>query len=307
MLDAGPAPAVDGLVVVADREYLRATTGQQPQPGVLEPVGVLELVHQQMAEPGAVMLQQLGVRQQQLLGAQQDLGEIHQAAAATELVVGGIDLDLQAQGRIPVVFDGGCAQALVLAAVDEPLQLLRRPALLVEAHGPHHPPDDAQLVVGVDDLEVLRQSGLLPVGAQHAMRQAVEGADPHAARRYPEQALDPAPHLAGGLVGEGHGQQAEGRDALDLHQPGEPVHQHPGLAGTGAGEHQQVPGRRGHGLALGGIEPVEQAGDVVVHPVHQSEDTRTWEGGAPRAIRCRRLWASSSGVPATWMSKPRRL
>ncbi len=128
VLDAGAAPAVDGLVVVADREHPAAVPGQQPQPGVLDAVGVLELVDQDMAETGAVVFEDLWPLQPELVGAQQDLGEVDQPGAPAQVLVGLVDLDLGAQIGIALVLDVLRPQALVLAPIDEPLDLARRPA-----------------------------------------------------------------------------------------------------------------------------------------------------------------------------------
>ena len=56
----------------------------------------------------------------------------------------------------------------------------------------HHALDQAQLVVGVEHLEAFRQLRVLPVQAQQAVRQAVEGADPHAARAAAQLRVDAA-------------------------------------------------------------------------------------------------------------------
>ena len=48
--DFGTAEGVDRLVVVADREHRRAFAGQQLQPAVLEHVGILELIDQNLAK-----------------------------------------------------------------------------------------------------------------------------------------------------------------------------------------------------------------------------------------------------------------
>jgi hypothetical protein len=54
---SAPRKRVDALVVVADAEHgcLRAAAGQQLQPAVLQHVGVLELVDQDVAEAALVV------------------------------------------------------------------------------------------------------------------------------------------------------------------------------------------------------------------------------------------------------------
>ncbi|OLG95862.1 hypothetical protein BXO582_20310, partial [Xanthomonas oryzae pv. oryzae] len=60
--------------------------------GVLDGVGVLELVHQNLAEARAVMRQQRGRVAQQLVRAQQQFGEIQQPGAVAAFLVGRIHL-----------------------------------------------------------------------------------------------------------------------------------------------------------------------------------------------------------------------
>ena len=54
-----------------------------------------------------------------------------------------------------------------------------------------------------------------------------------------QQRLDAVAHLGRGLVGEGDREDAVRRDALDLHQPRDPVREHARLAAAGAGEHER--------------------------------------------------------------------
>ena len=114
-----------------------------------------------------------------------------------------------------------------------------------------------RLVLGVEDLEALRQPGLAPMQAQQPVREAVEGADPQRAAGIPEQGLDAPAHFRGGLVGEGDGEDAVRRGALHLDQPGDAVHQHARLAAARAREHQRRAERRGHGLPLRVVQTVE--------------------------------------------------
>ena len=136
-------------------------------------------------------------------------------------------------------------------------------ALLVEVHRLDDPLDRRELVARIEDLEALRQRRELPVGAQEAVAQAVEGADPHAAHRNREHRVEPRQHLLGGLVGEGHGQHAAGRELAGLDQPGDPRGQDAGLARAGAGEDERRLGRQGDGGELLGIEAFEQARGTV--------------------------------------------
>ena len=261
---------VDALVVVADRED-RAGGGlaqrvalarhrrEHLQPGVLQPVGVLELVDQDVAEARAVVRAQVRVVAQQLEAAQHQLGEVDHALALALVLVGLVDLgELLRLGVAHL--DVLRAQAVLLGAGDEPGDLLGHEALLVELHRADHPLDGADRVARVEDLEGLRQIRLLPVRAQEAVAQAVEGADPHAAHVEGQHRRQAREHFLGGLVGEGHRHQAAGRDLAGLQQPGDAGGQHPGLAGAGAGEDQRGLGRQRHRGELFRVEVRQQAG-----------------------------------------------
>ena len=140
--------------------------------------------------------------------------------------------------------------ALVLLRVDEPQDLARYPARLVEIERLQDLAQHPRLILGIQDLKALRQARFAPMDAQQPMRQAVEGAQPHGAARQSQQGFDAAAHFRRGLVGEGDREDAVRRGALDLDQPGDPMHQYPGLAAAGAGQHQGGAQRRGHRLPL---------------------------------------------------------
>ncbi len=96
-----------------------------------------------------------------------------------------------------------------------------------------------QRVVLVVDHEAARKSEVAGVAAQDAHARRVEGGDPEPLRGGTEQLLDAFAHLAGGLVGEGHGQDLFGRDAAGADQIGDAVHEHARLAAARAREDQQ--------------------------------------------------------------------
>ena len=262
VLHAGAAPAVDGLVVVAHHVGEARRADERLHPVVLDGVGVLELVHQHVAEAGAVVLDEPRCLAPQLVAPEQQLGEVHHAVALAGFLVGLVQLDHLPARRVAVVLEVLGAQALVLLRVDEPRHLARHPARLVEAEPADQALDEALLVLGVEDREALRQAGLAPVHAQQPVRDAVEGADPQRCRGQAELRLDARTHLARRLVGEGHGEDAVRRDALDLHQPGDAVREHARLAAAGAGEHQRRGERRRDRLPLCVVQRVEKMGDV---------------------------------------------
>jgi hypothetical protein len=136
------------------------------------------------------------------------------------------------------------AQAVLLAATDEPLRLLGRKTLVVDAELLHQPLDRRELVLGVQDLEALRQVGQFVMRAQEAVAQAVEGADPHATHIDRQHAGQARHHLLGGLVGEGHRQDAARRHLPGLQQPRDAGGQYPGLARASTGQDQGMLGRQ---------------------------------------------------------------
>ena len=113
------------------------------------------------------------------------------------------------------------------------------------------------LVVGVVDDEAAADADGLAIPPQHPGAQGVERAGLDVAAALTDEADDPLAELAGGLVGERHGEDAARRDALDADQIGDAVGEHAGLARAGAREDQQRPLRRGDGTGLLGVERLE--------------------------------------------------
>ncbi len=291
VLHPGPPPAVDGLVVVAHHEQVLRLGGKQAQPGVLDAVGVLELVHQHVTQLFAVETQEFRAVAQELEAAQEQFSEIHLPGPLAGLLVGGVDAHHPLRGGIAVAPQVSGPLAGVLAGVDPGLDLADREEVFVDLQGAEQPLEEPALVLGVEDLEALEETGLLPVATQQAVGEAVEGADPHAGGGAADERLDAPAHLGRGLVGKGHGQEAPGRGLLHPVQPGGTVHQHAGLATARTGEHQLAPARGTDGLALGIVEGVEEIGDV-----HGAEciNPRGRPGGRRRPVR----WSRGRAPPA---------
>ncbi|MCY1365652.1 hypothetical protein D9M69_525100 [compost metagenome] len=239
--------------VAADRRVAR----EHLQPCVLQAVGVLELVDQDVAEAPLVVLAHGLVVAQQLVAAQHQFAEVDHAFALALLFVQLVELDLLAV-VVAAGLDVAGAQAVFLGAGDEPLRLLGRKALVVDVELLHQALDGRELVLRVEDLEGRGQVGQLPVRAQQAVAQAVEGADPHAAHVHRQHRGQPRHHFLGGLVGEGDGQDATGGHLPRLQQPGDAGGEHPRLAGAGTGKDERVARGQRDGSKLLGVEVVQQ-------------------------------------------------
>ena len=189
---AGTAKCINALVVVTHGQHaaggveggiihrpLRACAGEHLDPGVLQLVGVLKLVNQDVAKAALVMLTYRVVVAQHLKTAQHQLAKVHHAFALALVFVELVNFCLLA--RLFVAhFHLVRAQAVFFAARDEVLGLLGRIALVVNGELLVQPFDGRELVLRVQNLKALRQVSQLEVGAQKPVAQAVKSANPHA-------------------------------------------------------------------------------------------------------------------------------
>ena len=90
----------------------------------------------------------------------------------------------------------------------------------------------------------------------------MESAHPEPADLIAGEALDPVPHLAGRLVGEGNGQDLVGEDAALLQQPRDPVSQDPGLARARPGDDEDRSLRGLDSPNLVVVEPADEPGTI---------------------------------------------
>ncbi len=257
--DVGAAERVDRLVVVADREDRVVFAGEHLEPRILQFVGVLKLVDQNVAETRLIVRAQRRVERQQFEAAQQQFREVHHAFALALLVVRLVQFD-----ELAVEVVGGVdilrTQALLLRVVDEVLKVLGRILLVVDFQPFHQPLDGRKLVGRVENLEGLRQAGIAVMRAQHPVAQGVEGADPHAARIDRQQRGQARHHFARGLVRKRDGEHGRRRCKTLLDQPRDAGNEHARLAAASAREDQRGFVGQRHGGELFGIQIGEQVG-----------------------------------------------
>ena len=248
VLDLGPAPPVDALVVVAHHADVAGGPHEVAQQVHLQAVGVLELVHQDVVELVAPVRPHVGVIADDLHGEDEEVVEIDRVH---RLLLGLVVAGHGDQQFIVLLAQG---LALVLGHADAGDEAARI-GLLVEPAAPHQDAADqrALLALGVDR-EVPLVAEAVDRLAEDADAERMERAQgklrPGSARHH---AADALAHLVGGLVGEGDGQDVLGRHSLVQHVR-DPRREHAGLAGARPRQHQHRPMQGQHRLALLRVE-----------------------------------------------------
>ena len=92
-------PILDALVVISHREDRSTAAGQQAQPAVLEHVGVLELVDQNVRESTLIVFADELVALQELVAAQKQFGKVDDPLALARAVPYGEPSDPWPQVR----------------------------------------------------------------------------------------------------------------------------------------------------------------------------------------------------------------
>ena len=210
-----------------------------------------------MSKAFLIMGENLGVVKPQFMGSQQNLTEIDHAATVTGLFIGLVNLQHGFTVVVVEMFYVGGPEAFILLPVDIPLALFRRPFIFVDLQRAIDAFDQPELVVAVEDLKVLYQAGFPPVASKQPVGKSVESSNPHATERLAEQRFDATAHFSRRLVGKCNCQDGEGRRLFCLQQPGDAVHQYPGLATARTCQHQQVGCGAGDGITLWFVERIE--------------------------------------------------
>ncbi len=242
------APAVDRLIVVADRRERRALAGQQFHQFVLARVGVLILVDQQIAQLVLPAVAHLLVLLEEFGGQTDQVVEIDRLIRMQRRHVITVD----DRGLMFVLVRGDRDRLLghdhaVLPQRDDRLDLadealVRRADLLL---------DHAEAVVRIHDRELRLQTNVFRFLPQNLHAERVEGADRqlvdgHFAaflagrgeRLAFEQLADALAHFQRGLVRERDGGDVARLEAFGFDQVGDFLRDHARLAAACAGEHE---------------------------------------------------------------------
>jgi hypothetical protein len=118
--------------------------------------------------------------------------------------------------------------------------------------------DGGHLVHRVVDHEIARQADMGGLAPEKPGAEGMKRRYPEAAIAVAQQQLDAFPHLFGGLVGEGDREHFVRLGQAAADQVRDPIRDDAGLSGSGAGQDEQRPIRVQNGLALFGIEGIEE-------------------------------------------------
>ena len=264
---------------------------EQPQPEILNDVGVLILVDEDIAQPVLILAQDFLVLAKQPQAFEQEIAEVDRVERLQPLLVGLVQRRPRAIGEGGGLGGGHMRgiEPAVLPAVDLPGERARRPALLVDVLRLQDLLEQPELVVRVEDREIGLEAHELGVTAQDLGADGMEGAHPGHAVEGAGQRLDSLAHLARGLVGEGDGEDLVSARFSRRDQMRDSRRQHARLADPGAREHQHRPVERLHRAALLRVQPGEVA--RFGQPARARGDAgprrRDLEGGIGRLERVR--------------------
>ena len=217
--------------------------GEEAQPKILDDVGVLVFVDQNIAKPALEALEDVAVLAEEPQRFEQEVAEIDGVQRLEAGLVGCVER------RAATAGEGGRLalrrvlriEPPVLPTIDESSQCARRPALVVEVLRLQDLLQQSELVVGVEDGEVRAEADQLGVHAQDLDADRMERAHPRHPLRGPGEEAHPFPHLARGLVGEGDRQNLVGARPARRDQMSDARREHAGFADAGAGENQHRP------------------------------------------------------------------
>ena len=278
------APAVDRLVVVADDGEVAAGAGQQRDEPVLDGVGVLELVDQDVAAALAPALEDLRELPEELERENQQIVEVDGIVGLQRARVarGG----LRGEDRVGVGAVAGIRLApLVLGARDRGEHAFGIDvAAADQAHLAERFLQSRKLVGGVVDREVALVAEVLDLAPQHAHAEGVERRDRRGLGPLADKFFHPLLQLLGRFVRESDREDRPGRDAA-LHEVGDAVRERARLAGAGTGEDQQRAVAVKDGFALARVESVQ----ILAH------ESRDYRDGGGRGKETALTSASGSG------------
>ena len=216
------------------------------------------LVDENVPEAALIEHAQIGLALQDLHGDGDQIVEIQSVGPGEFGLVGAVDLDRAPRdGRMGRLGEFVGRLELPLGTRDAAQEGFggHRAFAVSRARGGHGAFDRAELVVAVVDREGGRKASIpRQLTAEHTGADAVEGSDPVGKAYLRHQHPSPLPHLPGGLVGEGHGEDTPRGDTVGGGEVRDTVREDASLPRAGARQHEHGSAFDGDGLALARVK-----------------------------------------------------
>ena len=212
VLDGGAAEPVDGLVVIADDTDVHVLAGQEARQHILSRVGVLVLVDEDITELVLVMFPDLRFLLEEFDGIEDHVVEVHGVRLHQKFLVKGIALRVLGKADVPhrLLLVLRRRQQALLGVADRRQDLLVGHDLVVDVQEPLAFFHDPLRVIGIIDGEVVRITEPVPVAAQDAGADGMEGARPDVEGFIAQERAQTVFQLVRGLVGESDGKDLPG-------------------------------------------------------------------------------------------------
>ncbi len=224
-------------------------------------VGVLVLVDEDVPESPLVERRDARESPEQVDGLRDEIVEVEGVGTGELARVTAEDLDedgLCGVGEVGVPRIALDILQLVLGLRDAAGDLAHGEAVGVGVEVLDDALEEGARVGGVVDREAPGVAEALRLSAQDAHARRVEGRDPHALGRLPDERLDAIPHLSGGLVGEGDREDLARPGVARLDEVGDAPREHARLARSCPGDDEKGLSPIDDGLALRRVEALEQ-------------------------------------------------
>ena len=243
--DIRAAPAVDGLIVVADDAEVPALRCQQAHEHILRVVRILILIDMDIPNLALIGLQHRRMLRKKLKRFNDQIVEIQRVRAFQLFLIRLIDVVNELASIVSLALRKPVlrAEQLVFRIGNFALDLSGRQKLVVDVQLFQNFLQRAHLVVVVVDREGARVAQFFDVAAQNFRAAGVERRNPDVLRPRARQFFNALPHLLRRLVGEGDRHNRPRRHTV-LQQVRHAIRQRAGLARSRARKHQKRPFKR---------------------------------------------------------------
>jgi hypothetical protein len=237
----GPAPAVYGLVVVADDAQVAVFGGELHDEAVLREIDVLVFVHEHMMKAVLIAREDVGIP----LEEPDDVGD--QVVEVAGVILGQPDLVERVYASNDLVVGPAPPPIEVVAGRDEfvlrvaylPKDARRDKLLRIQVQIAQAVLHECRLIGFIEDDEIPWNADGFAVLAQDTSADRVEGPHPQVPVLPAQETPQPLAHLPRRFVGESDCENVVGREAALPDEVSHAVGEHAGLATSRAGEYQQ--------------------------------------------------------------------